>query len=68
MAAALGGKINESPSIGPNRLLSIYKRGILFEDKAPGVKKRGVPGVHEHFSPTDNAAMGQKGYLWTDTG
>ncbi len=31
------------------------------------VKNRGVLGIHEHFSPMNNAAMGQKGHLWMDT-
>ncbi len=28
------------------------------------MKKRSVLGVHEHFSPTSNAAIGQKTEFW----
>jgi len=30
-------------------------------------KKRSVLGEHEHFSPTSNTAIGQKGHFWMDT-
>jgi hypothetical protein len=40
---------------------------ILFKDKAQEAKKRSVLGVHEHLSPTSNAAIGQKGHLWIGT-
>jgi hypothetical protein len=40
---------------------SLEKLKILFEGKARGGEKAQCTfGVHEHFSPTSNAAIGRK--------
>ena len=52
----------QSHSLCPSRNRQICSRARRKE-----AKKRSVLGVHEHFSPTSNTVIGQKGHLWTDT-